>query len=209
MVLGSTAANTGTVFNVDGSDNAAFTAEVAATSGTAAVHSHNFGDTDFTTIDESVEVDFGSYSVTVLSDDAQSIGNFAAALNAKTSDWEFSADSGVLTATAVNVGAFDTGIAITGGGAANFDITMTEDTAGADPTDAVPASGGSYMYLDLMSADDYSFTLDTVEIAFTYAGTSASRDSIASVIAAAMGGTTPFRTMTKVRLKFCVRMVAT
>ena len=53
---------------------------------------------------------------------------------------------------------------------------MTEDTEGADSTDAVPASGGSYMYLDLMSADDYSFTLDTVEIAFTYAGTSASRD---------------------------------
>ena len=188
VVLGSTAANTGTVFNVDGSDNAAFTAEVAATSGTAAVHSHNFGDTDFTEIDDAVEVDFGSYSVTIASEDAQSIGDFAAAINAKTSDWEFSADGGVLTATAVNVGAFTTGIAITGGGTPDHDITMTENTEGADPTDAVPASGGSYMYLDLMSADDYAFTLDTVEIAFTYAGTSASRDSIASVIAAAMGG---------------------
>ena len=188
VVLGSTAANTGTVFNVDGSDNAAFTPEVAATSGTAAVHSHNFGDTDFTEIDGDVEVDFGSYSVTIAETDAQSIGDFAAAINAKTSDWEFSADGGVLTATAVNVGEFTTGIAITGGGTPDHDITMTEDTEGADPTDAVPASGGSYMYLDLMSADDYSFTLDTVEIAFTYAGTSASRDSIASVIAAAMGG---------------------
>ena len=97
VVLGSTAANTGTVFNVDGSDNAAFTPEVAATSGTAAVHSHNFWDTDFTEIDGDVEVDFGSYSV-IAEADAQSIGDFAAAINAKTSDWEFSADGGVLTA---------------------------------------------------------------------------------------------------------------
>jgi len=42
----------------------------------------------------------------------------------------------------------------------------------------------------LMGADTYTFTLNTVDIEFTYTGTSASRDAIAEIIETAMNGGT-------------------
>jgi len=100
-----------------------------------------------------------------------------------------------LTATAVAAGAFTGieggGIKLTeGSDTAVFDLTLTTDagTVGADPTAAEAAKGGTHLYLDILSADDYSFKIGAKEIEFSYTGTSASRDSIASSIGATLGG---------------------
>lgn len=190
VVLGSTAANTGKVFNVNKGD--AYVEAKDATDGVAAVWSKDFTDAvDLSKVAKDVEVDFGSYSVTIAADDAKTLGDLAAAINAKTTDWNFSADGTTLTATAAAVGAFTgaPGITLTeGSDTAVFDLTMTEDTAGADPTAAEAAKGGTHLYLDILSADDYSFKIGAKDIEFSYTGTSASRDSIASSIGATLGG---------------------
>jgi flagellin len=63
-------------------------------------------------------------------------------------------------------------------------------THGTDAADAVEESGGSHLYLEMMGADTYSFTLNTVAIDFTYTGTSSSRDAIAQEIEVALNAGT-------------------
>jgi flagellin len=63
---------------------------------------------------------------------------------------------------------------------------MTEDTAGVDAADAVAETGGSKLFLEMLGADTYGFTLDGVDISFSYDGTSADRDVIAQSIETAL-----------------------
>ena len=66
---------------------------------------------------------------------------------------------------------------------------MTDTTAGVDATDAVEEAGGTKLFLELNGNDDYSFTLaesqltgGTINLSFSYDGTSSSRDSIAQAL---------------------------
>jgi len=159
-----------------------------------------------------IEVDFGDYSVTVSLTDAVSIGDFATAINAEQNAYTFSGvieDDGnngltySLKATANNVGAVDlvndtptikvidsNGAVVADGTFANGQAMDGTVTNGTDAADAVAESGGSKLYLEMLGADTYSFTLNTVNLEFTYTGTDASRDAIAQVIETAMNGGT-------------------
>ncbi|MDC1333626.1 flagellin [Planktomarina temperata] len=217
--LGGTVTNTSTVFNTSGAD--AYVAAADATDGTAATFVEELSgftsmtawvDADFGTNADHIEVDFGDYSVSVALGDADSIGNFAAAINQEQNAYTFSAlveDDGAggltysLKATANNVGEVDLvnntptisvvdedGVAVTDG-VFGTDQAMDETIVnGTDATDAVAESGGSKLYLDLQGADTYSFTLNTVDIEFTYTGSSGNRDQIAAAIETAMNGGT-------------------
>ena len=212
-VLGSTPNNVGVEFATSG-DADPYSPATDATSGVKAQYSLDMttaatagdaGALDWGTI-EAIQVAFGdSYTINVDPTDAATIGDFAAAINAKTSDWTFSVDitdagdgtlNYTLIADAVSEGEFGN-IVLEGVDAdgenvaeiftatANGD-TMAEDVEGANPTDAVAASGGENLYLELLSADTYSMTIDDVELEFVYDGTSASRDAIATTIETAL-----------------------
>jgi flagellin len=212
-LLGSAPASTGTNFEVDGTNRGAYVAAADATTGTAAIY-----DFDATALldnagalstavagTSTVEVDFGNYTISVENSDADTLGNLVSAINAKTTDWTFSYDAQTyeIKAVAANPEAHTAGITITekdangaavAGGAfgATGIMTMVSDTAGADPTDATEASGGSHLYLDIQSADSYTMVFTkadatTVNLAFDYDGTSGSRDTVATLIDNALG----------------------
>jgi len=153
-----------------------------------------------------LEIAFGDFNVSIATADATSPGTFAAAANVEQDAYTFSVvqtDDGdgtstfTLRAVANEVGAVATadiptinaidadGNVITdgafGGGAA-----MTEDTAGVDAADAVAETGGSKLFLEMLGADTYGFTLDGVDISFSYDGTSADRDVIAQSVETAL-----------------------
>ena len=210
-VLGSTPNNVGIVFGTNGTANA-YVAATDATSGVKAQYTLDLttpatagdaGALAWATAD-SIQVAFGdAYTIDVDPADAETVGDFAAAINAKTSDWTFSVDitaddAGVLSYTliadAIAEGAFGaitftavdadgTGIAETFAAAGDG---MTETVEGVDPADAVAASGGENLYLELLSADTYSMTIDNVALEFAYNGTSASRDAVATTIQTAL-----------------------
>jgi flagellin len=217
--LGGTVTNTSTVFNTSGAD--AFVAAADATDGTAATFVEELSgftsmtawvDADFGTNADHIEVDFGDYSVSVALADADSIGNFAAAINQEQNAYTFGAlieDDGAggltysLKATANNVGLVDLvndtptikvveadGTAVTDGVFGTEQSVDGTIVNGTDAADAVAESGGSKLYLDLQGADTYSFTLNAVDIEFTYTGSSGSRDQIAAAIETAMNGGT-------------------
>ena len=217
--LGVGAGNTSTVFNTQNAP--AYVAASDATDGTEAVFIEELSgftdmtawvDADFGTDADHIEVDFGDFSVTVALADADTIGNFASAINAEQNAYTFSAlieDDGAggltysLKAAANNVGevdlandtptlqVIDTAGAVVADGVFASGVAMDGDvTNGTDAADAVAESGGSKLYLELMGADTYTFTLNTVDIEFTYTGTSASRDAIAEIIETAMNGGT-------------------
>jgi len=217
--LGVGAGNTSTVFNTQNAP--AYVAASDATDGTEAVFIEELSgftdmtawvDGDFGTDADHIEVDFGDFSVTVALADADTIGNFASAINAEQNAYTFSAlieDDGnggltySLKASANNVGevdlvndtptlqVIDTAGAVVADGVFASGVAMDGDvTNGTDAADAVAESGGSKLYLELMGADTYTFTLNTVDIEFTYTGTSASRDAIAEIIETAMNGGT-------------------
>ena len=217
--LGGTVTNTSTVFNTSGAD--AYVAAADATDGTAATFVEELSGfdsmsawvtDDFGTDADHIEVDFGDYSVSVALADADSIGNFAAAINQEQNAYTFSAlveDDGAngltysLKATANNVGLVDlvndtpTISVINTDGNTVADGVFADGQAmdgtivnGTDAADAVAESGGSKLYLDLQGADTYSFTLNDVDIEFTYTGSSGSRDQIAAAIETAMNGGT-------------------
>jgi len=217
--LGVGAGNTSTVFNTQNAP--AYVAASDATDGTEAVFIEELSgftdmtawvDADFGTDADHIEVDFGDFSVTVALADADTIGNFASAINAEQNAYTFSAlieDDGnggltySLKASANNVGevdlvndtptlqVIDTAGAVVADGVFASGVAMDGDvTNGTDAADAVAESGGSKLYLELMGADTYTFTLNTVDIEFTYTGTSASRDAIAEIIETAMNGGT-------------------
>jgi flagellin len=216
--LGASAGNTGRVFNTQNAP--AYVAASDATSGTAASFTEVLsGYTDMTSWvaddyganSSHIEVDFGDFSVTVDKDDALSIGNLAAAINNEQNAYTFSGmieDDGnggltySLKAVANNVGEvaladYPTLKVINDDGTVADDGVFADGVAmdgtvanGTDAADAVEESGGSKMYLEIMGADTYSFTLNTVDVEFTYTGTSASRDAIAEIIETAMNGGT-------------------
>jgi flagellin len=217
--LGGTVTNTSTVFNTSNAD--AYVAAADATDGTAATFVEELSgftsmtawvDADFGTNADHIEVDFGDYSVSVALGDADSIGNFAAAINQEQNAYTFSAlveddNAGGLTyslkATANNVGAVDLvndtptitvvdadGTAVTDGVFGTEQPLDGTIVNGTDAADAVAESGGSKLYLDLQGSDTYTFTLNTVDIEFTYTGSSGSRDQIAAAIETAMNGGT-------------------
>jgi len=153
-----------------------------------------------------LEIAFGDFNVTIATADATSPGTFAAAANVEQDAYTFSVvttDDGdgtlsyTLKATANQVGAVATadiptinaidadGNVITdglfGGGSA-----MTEDTAGVDAADAVAETGGTKLYLEMLGADTYGFTLDGVAVSFSYDGTSGDRDVIAQSVETAL-----------------------
>jgi flagellin len=210
-VLGTTANNVGTTFTTN-ADAAAYSAGSDAEAGVAAVYTWNTesididtGEANAITDGSTVEVNFGAYTADILAADATSWAELAAAINDKTTDWVFSysEEANTLTATAQNAEAHAAGeIVITekdadgdavAGSFTADGITSTESTAGADAVDAVAASGGTNVYLEMLSADDYSFTLTAdgtdYAIEFSYSGTSASRDSIATQIGTTLGST--------------------
>ena len=157
-----------------------------------------------------LEVDFGDFSVTVALTDATSPGEFAAAVNAEQSAYTFSViieDDGnggldyILKADANAVGAvanadIPTIKAIDSNGATVADgafagglaIDETSDL-GTDAADAVAETGGTKLYLELLGADTYGFTLDGEALSFTYNGTSANRDTIAQYLETALAPT--------------------
>jgi flagellin len=212
VVLGSTPNNVGVEFATSG-DADAYLEATDATSGVKAQYSLDMttaataGDAGALSWSaDAIQVSFGdAYTINVDPADAATIGDFAAAINAKTSDWTFSVDitdagdgtlEYTLIADAVSEGEFGDIVfeAVDADGenvaeiftaTANGD-TMTEDVAGEDPTDATDASGGENLYLELLSADTYSMTIDDVSLEFVYDGTSASRDSIATTIETAL-----------------------
>ena len=167
-----------------------------------------------------LEVDFGDFSVTVAIADATDVGSLAQAINAEQSAFTFSAlieDAGggvlnySLKATANSVGVVsnapeikviaDDGTTITDDDAFSGGTTLTETTAGVDATDAVEEAGGTKLFLELNGNDDYSFTLaesqltgGTINLSFSYDGTSSSRDSIAQALETRLnaGGTSAF-----------------
>ena len=207
-VLGSTPNNVGDEFATSG-EAAAYVAATDATSGVKAQYTLDMttaataGDAGaLTWAADSIQVAFGTaYTIDVDPADAATIGDFAAAINAKTSDWSFSVDitddgDGTLVYTliadAVAEGEFGTisfeavdadgaNVAEIFTASANGD-DMTEAVAGVNPADAVAATGGENLYLELLSADTYSMTIDDVDLEFAYNGTSASRDAIATII---------------------------
>ena len=157
-----------------------------------------------------LEVDFGDFSVTIDNADATDLASFAAAINSEQSAYTFSAvieDAGggnlnySLKAVANNVGAVANadiptikaidanGAVITDGAFANG-LAMTQSVAGVDATSGSAETGGTKLNLELFGADDYSFTLDTVAISFSYHGTSASRDQIAQEMQVALNAGT-------------------
>ena len=72
-------------------------------------------------------------------------------------------------------------------------VGTANGTAGVDAAAAVAEAGGSKLFLEMLGADTYSFTLDTAAISFAYDGTSANRDTIAQSIETtlnALGGDT-------------------
>jgi len=153
-----------------------------------------------------LEITFGDFSVTIANADATSPGAFAAAANVEQDAYTFSvvtSDDGdgtlsyTLRAVANQVGAVANtdiptikaidadGNTITDGLFASG-AAMTEDTAGVDAADAVAETGGTKLYLEMLGADTYGFTLDGVAISFSYDGTGADRDVIAQSIETAM-----------------------
>ena len=168
-----------------------------------------------------LEVDFGDFSVSIAIADATDIGAFAQAVNAEQSAFTFSAvltDAGAgvlnysLKAVSNSVGAIATadiptikaidadGVTITDGAFA-AGTALTVATAGADAIDSVTEAGGTKLYLELNGNDDYAFTLaeagltgGDIDLAFSYTGTSASRDTIATQLQTALnaGGTSTF-----------------
>ncbi|MDB4091521.1 flagellin [bacterium] len=167
-----------------------------------------------------LEVDFGDFSVTVALADATDVGTFAQAINAEQSAFTFSAvieDDGdgeldySLKAVANSVGVVanaptikviaDDGTPITDSTAIGTSTALSQTTAGVDAADAVTETGGTKLYLELNGNDDYAFTLaesgltgDDIDLAFSYTGTSASRDSIATQLQTALnaGGDSTF-----------------
>jgi len=201
--LGSSAANTSAGFNTIAGPN--YVAAADATAGSAAVFVEDLSNVDWTTYHgdtENLQVDFGDYKVTIAKGDAGTIGDFAATLNQKQDAFTFSAmitddnNDGTLeyslkavantpgvVATGPKLGAIKTDGSINASETnAKFaaNTAMTSDTAGVDPADAVAESGGSSLYLDILSADTYSFTLAGASLSFAYDGTSAGRDTIAA-----------------------------
>ena len=168
-----------------------------------------------------LEVDFGDFSVSIAIADATDVGSFAQAINAEQSAFTFSAvledaGSGVLNyslkAVSNSVGAIATadiptikaidanGVTITDG-AFGAGTALTQTTAGVDAADAVIETGGTKLYLELNGNDDYAFTLaesgltgGSANLSFSYTGTSASRDSIATQLQTALnaGGASTF-----------------
>jgi len=152
-----------------------------------------------------LEVDFGDFSVTIALADATDVGTFAQAINAEQSAFTFSAvieDDGngeldyTLKAVANSVGVVANaptikvidadGTAITDSTSVVNDGSLSEITAGADAVSEVVEAGGTKLYLELNGNDDYSFTLaesqltgGSIDLSFSYDGTSADRDSIA------------------------------
>ena len=59
---------------------------------------------------------------------------------------------------------------------------LPDGTAGVDAAAAVAEAGGTKLFLEMIGADSYAFTLDTASISFAYDGTSANRDTIAQSI---------------------------
>ena len=93
------------------------------------------------------------------------------------------------------------GTTITDGTAFGAGTALTQTTAGVDAADAVTETGGTKLYLELNGNDDYAFTLaetgltvGDIDLAFSYTGTSASRDTIATQLQTALnaGGTSTF-----------------
>jgi len=164
----------------------------------------DFAAADATAADH-LEVDFGDFSVTIALADATDVGTFAQAINAEQSAFTFSAvieDDGngeldyTLKAVANSVGVVANapeikviaadGTAIIDSTSVVADGSLSEITAGADAVDAVVEAGGTKLYLELNGNDDYSFTLaesqltgGSINLSFSYDGTSADRDSIA------------------------------
>ena len=181
----------------------AHSAATDATNGTAAIFDLTIASTDLANLASTnhLEVNFGSYTVTTANADADTLGNFAAAVNAEQSDWTFAVSGDVLTATALNVGTHSaitinevvtaTG-ALDGSGTAlaassSGTASMAVNTAGVDAVAAAAESGGNNLYLDLGSADTYSMTIDTTAIDFTFDGTTSGLTNVASVVNTAMG----------------------
>ncbi len=164
------------------------------------------------TAGNTVEVGFGTYTISlpVAAGDTDTFGNLAAAINAKQTDWVFSYDTTteILTASAQNVGAHSQGnitiseydaatgatVAANAGafaGGITLDHTPAGGAAGVDATAATAASGGSRLYLDIQGADSYTMDLvngaTTTALSFTFDGTSAGKDNIATIIGNALG----------------------
>ena len=206
------------------SGTAAVFTELMATSGATTFFADvtAWADTDFdgTGSASHLEVDFGDFSVTVALADATDVGTFAQAINAEQSAFTFSAvieDDGngeldySLKAVANSVGVVanaptikvidDDGTTITDSTAIGTSTALTQTTAGVDAADAVTETGGTKLYLELNGNDDYAFTLaetgltgGDIDLAFSYTGTSASRDTIATQLQTALnaGGTSTF-----------------
>ncbi|MGC6496466.1 MAG: flagellin [Candidatus Puniceispirillaceae bacterium] len=79
-------------------------------------------------------------------------------------------------------GAFAGGKAMEVTNSVTTPTNLPDGTAGVDAADAVAETGGSKLYLEMLGADTYTFTLDTAAISFAYDGTSANRDVIAQSI---------------------------
>ena len=200
------------VFTFDESDFAATDAGTWATTdmGTNAQHLEiAFGDFN-TTIDlagsdspgafatlANVEQDAYEFSV-VTTDDGD--GTLSYTLKATANEV-----GAVATADIPTIKVIDTGGNVAADGAfANgvaMEVTNTvttvgnepNGTAGVDAAAAVAEAGGSKLFLEMLGADTYSFTLDTAAISFAYDGTSANRDTIAQSIETtlnALGGDT-------------------
>ena len=206
------------------SGTAAVYTELMATSGATTFFADvtAWADTDFDGGGSAshLEVDFGDFSVTVALADATDVGTFAQAINAEQSAFTFSAvieDDGngeldySLKAVANSVGVVanaptikvidDDGTTITDSTAIGTSTALTQTTAGVDAADAVTETGGTKLYLELNGNDDYAFTLaetgltnGDIDLAFSYTGTSASRDAIATQLQTALngGGTSTF-----------------
>jgi flagellin len=206
------------------SGTAAVFTELMATSGDTTYFADvtTWADTDFDGGGSAshLEVDFGDFSVTVALTDATDVGTFAQAINAEQSAFTFSAvieDDGngeldySLKAVANSVGVVanaptikvidDDGTTITDSTAIGASTPLTQTTAGVDAADAVTETGGTKLYLQLNGNDDYAFTLaesgltgSDIDLAFSYTGTSASRDAIATQLQTALnaGGTSTF-----------------
>ena len=213
-ILGAAPGSTGTTFEVDGTNAGAYVAAADATTGTAAVY--EFTATSLLTAGalttavasgNTVEVKFGDYQISIAQGtNTDTFGNLAAAINAKQSDWTFSYDTNTetLTASAANPGAhtqgnitieeYDNTDTLVAAGAFSGGITLdtgTNGTAGVDPVAATAASGGSHLYLDIQAADSYTMDFNdgttTTALSFSYDGTSAGRDNVATLIGNALG----------------------
>ena len=210
-VLGSTPNNVGNEFATSGAADP-YLAATDATSGvkaqytldlTTAATAGDAGALTWPTAD-SIQVAFGeAYTIDVDPTDATTVGDFAAAINAKTSDWTFSVDitadengdlQYTLIADAIAEGEFGaisfTAVDADGTGIAETFAALGDDMTaiveGENPTDPVAASGGENLYLELLSADTYSMTINDVDLEFAYNGTSASRDAVATTIETAL-----------------------